>query len=332
MSADPHSSRPVLFSQTCAMDEAKSNQKRVPQIELPPPITPKPTGEARSRLVQYDVTVHSPSAPQKQMTPPPLRPADPATVITDRKSGKPEDEFAAPQIAGDAPPLLEATVDTAPKDAVSQHNTIPPSEVNAVAWIGGAILIGFVAVGIALKSSTTQSPDAPTRTRVESAPFSGSVVSDPPDQVELHSPVSEPAVSRHPNTISQPHTPDTPTIPTTPRSNRLPPRNPPTTTPVPKEESGRTYAWRGRSYYIPPNQMQRFNAIKKAGVTKLAAMDKLTNQINSIGFQMQKADRKAKARLASQRDELAAQHSAASAEYARIVSEMDQMMSSVGNP
>ena len=78
--------------------------------------------------------------------------------------------------------------------------------------------------------------------------------------------------------------------------------------------------------------MQRFDAIKKAGRTKLAAMEKLTDQINSIELQMRKADKKTKSRLASQRDALSAQHSEASAEYARLVSEMDQLMSSLANP
>ena len=78
--------------------------------------------------------------------------------------------------------------------------------------------------------------------------------------------------------------------------------------------------------------MQGFNAIKKAGVPKLAAMQKLTDQIESIGWQMAKADKKTKLRLAQQRDELSAQLAQDTADYRRLVSEMDLFLSSIGNP
>lgn len=311
------------------MENAKQNQQRVPQIELPPPLVPRQQGgEPKEEPSRHAIKQEKPAASD-----PALHSTNAEGGLGERNSRETKVEQPVRESAGDASPVPETAGDAPPADAVSQQKIDPPSsDGNAVAWIGVAVLIGFVVIGIASRSSNPQEPGVVQRTSIETTASTEPVGSRSTNPVEPPSPPSPPAVSRTPNSIPQTLVPDSPTVPSSPRISRVPSRSVSAATPAPKADAGRTYVWRGRSYYIPPNQMQKFNAIKKAGVTKLATMEKITDQINSIGLQMQRTDKKTKARLASQRDALSAQHSKASAEYARLVSEMDQLMASFVNP
>ena len=58
-------------------------------------------------------------------------------------------------------------------------------------------------------------------------------------------------------------------------------------------------------------------------------MNKLTSEIQSVELQMGKASKRLKNSLAQQRDALAAQYEKAGADYAQMVSQMDELMSSL---
>jgi hypothetical protein len=274
------------------MEDAEPNRQRVQRIQLPPDDLPA-------------------QGPQANLTqePPPLAktttPAQPAQAHP----------FAAAQPPPDA--RQPAPPPVPPHSAASE---------NTVAWIVGVVVLGVVLIVLAL-NSTPQDPSVGQRTPTEAPPSTQSIGS-PSTNPGL--PPPEPAVAQAPHASPQTLAPDKPIVQSSPPrtpSNRASPA-----TPAPKVGAGRTYPWRGRTYYIPPNQMQRFNAIKIPARKKLAAMEKLTDQMNSIGLQMDKADKKTKSRLASQLNALSAQHSEARAEYARLVSEMDQLMSSLATP
>ena len=311
------------------MENAKQNQQRVPQIELPPPLVPRPQGgEPKEEHARHAIKQEKPA-----VSDPALHSTNAEGGLSERKSRETKVELPVRESSGDAPPVPETAGDAPPVDAVSQQKIDPPSsDGNALVWIGVTVLIGFVVIGIASRSSNPQEPGVAQRTPIETSASTEPVGSRSTDPVKLPLPPSQPAVSRIPNSSPQTLAPDTPTVPSSPRISRVPPRSVSAATPAPKTDTRRNYVWRGRTYYIPPNQMQRFDAFKKTGRTKLTTMEKLTDQINSIGLQMQNADKKTKARLASQRDALSEQHSEASAEYARLVSEMDQLMPSFANP
>jgi hypothetical protein len=276
------------------MEDAEPNRQRVQRIQLPPD----------------DPPAREPQANAPTQKPPPL-----AKTTTPAQAEQAHLSAAAqppPDAAQPVPP--PAT----PNSASSQGNT--------VAWIVGVVVLGVVLLVLVL-NSTPHDPSVGQRTPIEAPPSTQSIGS-PATNPSL--PPREPTVAQAPKASRQSLAPDKPIVQSSPP--RTPSKRASPATPAPKVETGRTYPWRGRTYYIPPNQMQRFNAIKIPARKKLAEMDKLTDQMNSIGLQMQKADKKTKSRLASQRDALSAQHSEASAEYARLVSEMDQLMSSLANP
>ena len=75
--------------------------------------------------------------------------------------------------------------------------------------------------------------------------------------------------------------------------------------------------------------MQKFNAIKTEGRAKLAAMEKLANEIESVDLQMSKVDKRLWSRLAQQRDALLAQYAQAKADYVRPTADMDEFLSSL---
>ncbi|MEI9898148.1 MAG: hypothetical protein WDN28_30905 [Chthoniobacter sp.] len=316
------------------MDDGKQNQRRVPQIELPPPLVPKPPGGTPNRgKPKEESGLHTINQEKPASSDPALFSGSAKEVATERNSPETKDELAVREPAGDAPPVPEVVASI---DGAQEKKEPSPSGGNAVIWVGIATLIGFIAIAIALQSANPHGPEVTQRTPVETTSSTEPAVSNSANPVELRSPLATPAASLAPNYspshIQQTLASDTPAVRPSPVISRVSPRTPSVATPAPKTDLGRTYVWRGQTYYIPPNQMQRFNAIKKAGVTQLTAMQKLKDEINSIGFQMQKADKKAKNRLSSRQDALSAQYSEASAEYARVVSEMDQLISSFANP
>lgn len=75
--------------------------------------------------------------------------------------------------------------------------------------------------------------------------------------------------------------------------------------------------------------MQRFNAIKTEGRAKLAAMEKLANEIKSVNVQMVESDKRLWSRLGQQRDALLAQYAQAKADYVRPTADMDEFLSSL---
>ena len=278
-------------------------KKRVPQIELPPARPPKPAVEKHN--LPRDVS----------------EPAKEEKTASFVKSCEIKDQAPAREPAGDGAPADAAA-------SLQRSERSPASDGTSAGWIFAGVMIVVAVIFIASRSSAPQSPDFVQQTAV-------GVDSSTPKSVTA-TPWPEPAP---PQPAPQPSTPQiqrlamtTPAVAQPPRISRPPSHKVSAATPAPKAEVGRNYVWRGKSYYIPPDKMPSFNAIKKAGVPKLAAIQKLQDQIESIGWQMANADKKTRIRLAQQRDEVSAQLTQTTAEYKELASQMDQLLSTVANP
>ena len=333
------------------MEDAKPNQQRAPRIELPPPLAPKPVGGAPNRQDPKD---DSGGQAFNEKKPPPSVPALPPAkvekIAVEGNSRKTRDQL----------PALEAAGDGTPADAISkQKNERPaPSEGTSAGWVFAAVLIIVAVIVIASQSSAPQNLSLAQRSPVDvnvSTEPTAAHIPNGVTQPELRVPSSATPASRPSHYVNPPGPPVIPAAQLAPsiqdnvnQSQKRAPatqaaaptiqeyvnqsqRRAPSST-SPSSPTGRNYVWRGKSYAIPSNQMQRFNAIKRAGVPKLAAMKKLADQIENIEWQMEKADKNTKSRLAQQRDALSAQLSQVTAEYSHSVSEMDQLLSSIVNP
>jgi hypothetical protein len=295
------------------MEDAKQNPRRVPQIELPPSLAPKPHGGAPKKPDSGD------QAGKDERQPPALRSTDTKRPVVESTPHKTNEERL----------ILEAGGDTKPVDTHSPLTSQPPSASRRNALFGMCLAL-FVAVVIIVVAS--QKPASDTANLVQQPPVATTPVpspaasSVPGTSNEVRAlPPAEPTASRE-SVVESPTPPPLPTV------NKVASQRPSLALATRKVEIRKPYIWRDRTYYVPANQLQTFHALRKAGLAKMAAIDKRTGQIANIELQMETADRKTRARLANQRDLLSAQQTKATSEYSDLVSQMDQLTSSLANP
>ncbi len=295
------------------MEDAKQNLQRVPQIELPPSLAPKPLGGAPKKPDSGD------QAGKDERQPPASRSTDTKRPVIESTPHKTNEERLVPEAGGDTKP-----VDT---HLPRTSQPPPPSRRNA---LFGMFLALFVAVVVIVVASNKPAPD--TANLVQQPPVATSPVpsaaasSVPSISNEVRAlPPAEP-------TVSSASVSESPTASPLPTVNKVASRRPSPALATRKEEIRKPYIWRDRTYYVPANQMQTFHALRKAGVAKMAAIEKLTGQIANIDLQMETADRKTRGRLANQRDSLSAQQTKSTSEYADLVSQMDQLTASFADP
>jgi len=312
------------------MGDVQPPEKPAPRIKLPPRIVPQSSKRTTQNADAKKDSSETTTRLQLIALPPPVPSSTQAVPIETIKA--PDVRQAEPaKKEPDSDPRAASLVFTKGDNQSSEGtgNTGSNLVPGVMLACGAGLFIIFLLVVASLR------PEAEERNSVRQEQVTleapkGPVIIPRLNAVEPQKPLPDEnrQTSGAANGSFERSTPPTPAVNLiTPRPiASLPHSRPQNATPLPspRSEAGRSIVWRGLTYHVLGSQISTFNAIKSAGVKKLAEIKKLDAQIDDLAYQISKARFSTKERLLRQRDALSLLRSQAVEDYTRIASDMDQ--------